>query len=59
MMKNATGVSLILAACLAVPAVSQADATTFVVRGGRQEQSDVRLGRSARDDDRQERESQR
>jgi len=31
MMKNATGVSLILAACLAVPAVSQADATTFVV----------------------------
>ncbi len=32
MMKNATGVSLILAACMAVPAVSQADATTFVVR---------------------------
>ena len=32
MMKNATGVSLILAACMAVPAVSQADATTFIVR---------------------------
>ncbi len=32
MMKNATGVSLILAVCMAVPAVSQADATTFVVR---------------------------
>lgn len=32
MMKNATGVSLILAAFMAVPAVSQADATTFVVR---------------------------
>ena len=32
MMKNATGVSLILAACMAVPAVSQADATTFLVR---------------------------
>ncbi|MGB3050277.1 MAG: YceI family protein [Polyangiales bacterium] len=31
-MKNATGVSLILAACMAVPAVSQADATTFRVR---------------------------
>ncbi len=32
MMKNVTGVSLILAACMAVPAVSQADATTFLVR---------------------------
>ncbi|MDH3652980.1 MAG: YceI family protein [Myxococcales bacterium] len=32
MMQNATGVSLILAACMAMPAVSQADATTFVVR---------------------------
>ena len=32
MMKNAIGVSLILAACMTVPAVSQADATTFVVR---------------------------
>lgn len=32
MMKNATGLSLILAAFMAVPAVSQADATTFVVR---------------------------
>lgn len=32
MMKNATGVSLILAVCLAVPAVSQADSTTFLVR---------------------------
>jgi polyisoprenoid-binding protein YceI len=32
MMKNVTGVSLILAACMAVPAVSQADATTFIVR---------------------------
>jgi len=32
MMKNATGVSLILAACMAVPAVSQAEATTFIVR---------------------------
>jgi polyisoprenoid-binding protein YceI len=32
MMKNATRVSLILAACMAVPAVSQADATTFRVR---------------------------
>jgi len=32
MMKNATGVSLILAACMAVPTVSQADATTFTVR---------------------------
>jgi len=32
MMKNVTGVSLILAACMAVPAVSQADATTFFVR---------------------------
>jgi len=31
-MQNATGVSLILAACMAMPAVSQADATTFVVR---------------------------
>jgi polyisoprenoid-binding protein YceI len=32
MMKNVNGVSLILAACMAVPAVSQADATTFLVR---------------------------
>ncbi len=32
MMKNVSGVSLILAACMAVPAVSQADATTFLVR---------------------------
>jgi len=32
MMKNVSGVSLILAACMAVPAVSQADATTFFVR---------------------------
>lgn len=32
MMKNATRVSLILAACMAVPAVSHADATTFRVR---------------------------
>lgn len=32
MMKNATRVSLILAACLVVPAVSQADTTTFQVR---------------------------
>jgi len=32
MMKNVTGVSLILAACMAVPAVSQADATTFLLR---------------------------
>ncbi|MBT8468120.1 MAG: YceI family protein [Deltaproteobacteria bacterium] len=31
MMTNATGVSLILAACMAVPAISQADATTFLV----------------------------
>ncbi|NNE18697.1 MAG: YceI family protein [Myxococcales bacterium] len=30
-MTNATGVSLILAACMAVPAISQADATTFLV----------------------------
>ena len=32
MMKNATGVSLVLAACMVVPAISQADATQFVVR---------------------------
>jgi polyisoprenoid-binding protein YceI len=32
MMNNVNGVSLILAACMAVPAVSQADATTFLVR---------------------------
>lgn len=32
MMKNATRVSLILAACLVVPAVSQADTRTFQVR---------------------------
>jgi polyisoprenoid-binding protein YceI len=32
MMKNATRVGLILAACMAVPAVSQADATTFRVQ---------------------------
>jgi len=32
MMKNATRVSLILAACMTVPAVSHADATTFRVR---------------------------
>ena len=34
MMKNATRVSLILAVCMAVPAISQADATTFRVRDG-------------------------
>jgi polyisoprenoid-binding protein YceI len=32
MMKNATRVSLVLAACMAVPAISQADETTFRVR---------------------------
>jgi len=32
MMKSATRVSLILAVCMAVPAISQADATTFRVR---------------------------
>jgi len=32
MMKNATRVSAILAVCMAVPAISQADATTFRVR---------------------------
>ena len=32
MMKNAIGVSLVLAVCMATPAVSQADATTFRVR---------------------------
>ena len=34
MMKSATRVSLILAVCMAVPAISQADATTFRVRDG-------------------------
>jgi polyisoprenoid-binding protein YceI len=33
-MKSATRVSLILAVCMAVPAISQADATTFRVRDG-------------------------
>jgi polyisoprenoid-binding protein YceI len=33
MMKTATRLGLVLAACLAAPAVSQADATTFRVRG--------------------------
>ena len=34
MVKSATRVSLILAVCMAVPAISQADATTFRVRDG-------------------------
>ena len=51
MMTSATRVSLILAACMAVPAISQADATTFRVRDDGKSTCDVRFRRASRDDD--------